>query len=543
MTGKKILYGDEARKELKTGVDAVADTVKITLGPKGRNVCMDKGYGGPTISNDGVSIAREVVLEDSLQNMGANIIKEVADKTNDAAGDGTTTSVILTQAIVGAGMKKIEVGVNAIGIKNGIEKAAKVAVDYLKSVAKPIKNDEETIQVATIAAESEEVGKMLAETISKLGNDAVITVESSPTPTEKITAEVAQGMEFDKGYISPYMVTDPKRMEAECKDVSILVTDQSLGAVQELVPLLDGIMASGKKELVVIADDIVGEALQTFVVNKIRGAMTILGIKAPGFGTRKKDYLEDIAVLTGATLISKDVGLTIDKITAEHLGSADRVVSTKDKTTIVGGRGSKEAIAERVSVARKEIENLDSKHDKLKVEERIAKLAGGIAVIKVGAATETETEYLKLKVEDAVNAIKAALEEGIVPGGGSSLLKAAAAILVAKKDGLNKFTMDELTGFDIMASALEAPLRHIVINCGKGDGSMVVDRVKAMKAGGGYDAMKDEYFPDLIKAGVADPVKVARSAIENAASAGGILLTMGAAMAELPKKDSDPLKK
>jgi chaperonin GroEL len=530
---KQIVYGEEARKVLKTGVDAVANAVKVTIGPKGRNVVYDKGYGGPNISNDGVSIAREVVLKDPLENMGANIIKEVANKTNDAAGDGTTTSVILTQAIFAEGLKKLEVGMNAIGIKNGIEKAASVAVGYLKSIAKPIKSEEETTQVATISAESEEIGTILSATISKLGVDAVITVEASPTVG--ITSDIAQGMEFDKGYVSPYMVTDPNRLEAECRDVRILVTDQKLGPIQEFIPLLEKIMQTGKKELVVIAEDIVGEALQTFIINKLRGGLTVLAVKAPGFGNRKHDYLEDIAAVTGATLVSADTGITLDQITLEHLGSADRVVSTKDRTTIIGGRGDKKKIDERIVAARKELEDLESKHDKLKVEERIAKLSGGVAVIKVGAATEMETDYLKLKVEDAVNAIKAALEEGIVPGGGSALIGASRAIKQAKVDGLDTYSIDELTGFDILANAMEAPLQNIAVNCGLGDGSVVVSKVKEMKENGGYDALKDVYVKNMIESGIADPVKVTRSAIENAASAGGILLTMGCAMAEEPR--------
>lgn len=534
---KQIVYGEEARKILKIGVDAVADAVKITIGPKGRNVIYDKGYGGPIISNDGVSIAREVVLKDALQNMGANVVKEVAQKTNDAAGDGTTTSVVLMQAIVTEGMKKIDVGVNAIGIKNGIEKAAKVAVDYLKSVAKLIKSDAETIQVATISAESPEIGKMIADTISKLGTDAIITVESSPLAG--ITSEVSQGMEFDKGFVSPYMVTNPNRMESECKDVRILVTDMKVGVIQEIVPLLEAVMASGKRELVIIAEDIVGEALQTFVVNKLRGSLTVLGIKAPGFGNRKKDYLEDIATLTGATFISNETGLSLDKVTLEHLGGADRVVSTKDKTTIIGGKGTKEAVAARVALARKEVENLESKHDKLKVEERIAKLTGGVAIIKVGAATETESEYLKLKVEDAVNAVKAALEEGIVPGGGVALIGAASAVL--KGVDANKYTSDEVIGVYILAKALEAPLLNIAINCGLGDGSMVVSKVKDMKVGGGFDALNGTYVPDMIAAGIVDPLKVSRNAIENASSAGGILLTMGVAMAEIKEEKQNPM--
>ena len=528
---KKILFGDSSRISVKVGVDAVANAVKLTIGPKGRNVCVDKGYGGPTISNDGVSIARDVILEDSIENIGAMIAKEVAERTNNSAGDGTTTSVVLMQSIFSEGIKKISVGVNAIGIKNGIEKASKVAIDYLKSIAKPIKTNEETIQVATISAESKEIGEMIAKTVSKLGTDAVITIEESPIIG--ITSEISQGMEFDKGFISPYMITDQNRQEAECKDVKILVTDMKIAVIQDMIPLLEQVMSTGKNELVIIADDVVGEALHTFVINKIRGSITVLAVKAPGFGTRKRDYLEDIAVLTGATFIASDLNVGLDKVKLENLGSADRVVSTKDKTTIIGGRGKPEEIKARIESAKKEIKKLESKHDQLKIEERIAKLSCGVAIIKVGAATETETKYLKLKVEDAVNAVKAALEEGIVAGGGSALIGASKAVLKAKND---KLTADELIGFDILARAMETPLQSIAVNCGHGDGSIVVSKVKEMKVGGGFDALTDTYVEDMIKQGIVDPVKVTRSAVENAVSAGGTLLTMECVMAEKPKE-------
>ena len=534
---KKIVFGDEARKILKKGVDAVADAVKITIGPKGRNVVYDKGYGGPTITNDGVSIAREVVLEDPLENMGANICKEVAQKTNDTAGDGTTTSVILTQAIFSEGMKKISVGMNAIGIKNGIEKASKIAVNYLKSVAKPIKSDAETVHVATISAESEEIGKTIADTIAKLGADAVITVEESPTVG--ILSEVSQGMELDRGFISHYMATDKIGLEAECKNPRILVTDMKIASFQSILPLLEEVMASGKPDFVIIAEDLVGEALHSLIVNKIRGAISVLGVKSPGYGNRKRDYLEDIAVLTGATFISEELGMKLENTKVEHLGSADRVVSNKDRTIIVGGGGKKEDIENRIKAARKEADGLESKHDKLKVEERIAKLSGGVAIIKVGAATETETKYLKLKVEDAVNAVKAALEEGIVPGGGSALICASKAVLEAKTGG--NYTVDELTGFDILADALEAPLRCIAVNCGQGDGSIAVAKVKELKEGGGFNALDNTYVKDMIASGIVDPIKVTRSAIENASSAAGILLTTEVGMAEIPKIKPDTL--
>lgn len=540
---KNIKFGKKARKELGVGVNIVGDVARITIGPKGRNVCMDKGYGGPTIVNDSGSISREIVLKDPIQNMGANIIKGVAQQTNDLAGDGRTTSVIIVQDIFNKGVEKIDskslLGflfgkkrANAIGIRNGINKASQVAVDYLKSISKPINSDAETTRVATISSESEEIGKIISDTISKLGKDSIITVEESPTIG--ISYEVAQGMEFEKGYISPYMATDPNRMECEIKNAKILVTDMKLGAVDEIAPLLDKVMISGDRELVIIAEDVVGETLNTFIINKIRGAMTILGIKAPGFGLRKKDYLEDIAVLTGATFISSEVGGSLEKITLEDLGSADRVVSTKDKTTIIGGHGKKEAIDARIQNAKNELANLESKHDKLKVEERIARLSGGVAVIKVGAATEQDTKYQKLKIEDAVNSVKAALEEGIVPGGGVALIGASKAIRGAMKDQSKNYSFDELIGFTILADALESPLRCIAENCGLGDGSEAVKKVKIMREGGGFDALTNVYINDLAGAGIIDPLKVIRLAIENASSAGGILLTTEVAMAEEP---------
>jgi len=526
---KIIKNGDAARKEVKIGLDAVSDAVKVTIGPRGRNVVFDKGFGGPTVTNDGVSIAREVVLKDPMQNIGCMIAKEVAQKTNDLAGDGTTTSLVLLQAIVTEGMKKLDVGVNAIGLKNGLDKAAKIAVDYLKAIAKPIKTDEETRQVATISAESEEIGKLIADTISKLGADSVVTIEESPT--FGISSEVSTGMEFDKGYISHYMVTDRNRLEAECKEVRILVTDMKITSIESMIPILDEVANSGKRELVIIAEDITGDALQNFIVNTLKGTFTVLGIKAPGFGLRKRDYLEDIATVTGATFIASDLNIKLEDVKLEQLGMASRVVSTKDKTIIVGGSGTKEAIDTRIAMAKQEIEKLESKHDILKVEERIAKLSGGVAVIKIGAATETETKYLKLKVEDAVSAVKSALAEGIVAGGGSSLIRAALAVKNAGVTG--GYTDDELLGFSILALALEAPLKCIAMNCGKGDGTMVIAKVKEMKDGGGYDALKDVYVEDLIVAGIVDPVKVERGAIENAVSAGGTLLTLDVAMAEV----------
>lgn len=545
---KLIKFGDAGRKELAKGVNTVGDTCKVTVGPNGKNVIFDRGYGGPTIANDSGSISREIVLKDPIQNMGANVTKEVAQKTNDNAGDGRTTSVIIMQSIFNEGMKKINPTgfrklfsnykkISSVGVKNGVAKASVIAVNYLKEIAKPVKSNEELAQVAIISSESEEIGRKISETIAQLGQDSVITVEESPTIG--ITSEIAQGMEFEKGYISPYMVTDKNRMEAEYRDVKILVTDKKLAGIDEFMPLLEQLTASGKRDLVIIAEDIVGEALNTFVINKINGSLGVLGIKAPGFGLRKRDYLEDISSLVGGKFIASELYPTLATVTLEDLGSADRLVSKKEKTTITGGRGSKEAIEERIASAKSELSKLDSKHDKLKVEERIARLSGGVAIIKVGAATEQETKYQKLKIEDAVNSVKAAHEEGIVAGGGVALIAASKTVREAKKYG--KYTSDELIGFDILADALEAPLYNIAVNCGL-DGKQVVENVKKLQGVGkksnvlgGFNALTSVYVTDMIEAGIINPLKVERCAIENASSAGGILLTTEVAMAEEPK--------
>jgi chaperonin GroEL len=529
---KKIIYGDEARAKLKEGVDSVVNAIKITIGPKGRNVAYNKGYGGPVVTNAGSVIAREIVLEDPLLNIGANIVKEAAQKTNDKAGDGTTTAAVLTQAIFNEGLRRIEVGNNAVAIKNGINKAVEVASEYLKSIAMPIKTESERTHIASISAESEEIGKIISETLTKLGTDAVLTVETSPV--RGISVDVVQGMDFDKGFVSPYMITDVKRDEAICKDVSVFVTDHTIGTISEIVPFIEAILAAGKKELVIIAEDIFGEALHNFNINKLRGGINVLGIKAPGYGDRKKDYLEDIAAITGATFYSKELNSTLKNAGLEHLGEATKVVATKDKTVIIGGAGSKGVITDRVNKAKAEIEKTESKHDQLKIRERIGKLVEGVGILKVGAATETETEYLRLKVEDAVGAVKSAVEEGIVPGGGATLIRAAKKVKEAKED--SKYTIDEKIGFDILAKAMDAPQQNIAVNCGFGDGSTVVEKVKEMKEGGGYDALKDIYVEDMIKGGVVDPVKVTRTALENAASAGGTLLTTEVIMAEIPKE-------
>lgn len=534
---KKILYNEDARKTLKKGLDIVADAVKITIGPRGRNVVLDKGYGSPTITNDGVSIAKEIVLKDRFENMGADIIKEVATKTNDIAGDGTTTSVVLTQAIVTEGMKHTTMGVNAMGVKFGIEAASKDVVEALRALAKPLKTDEEIRQVATISAESVELGMIIADTIKKVGKDGVVTVEESQSIG--LESEVVEGIEFEKGYISAYMITDAERMEAQYVDPAILITDKKISSIKEILPLLEKLASTGKKELVIIAEDVDGEALATFVVNKLRGGFNVLAIKAPGYGDKKKEILADIAVTVGATVISEEVGIKLESADVSMLGKARKIISTKDKTIVVGGKGKKTDIDERVKQIKKQKEITESKYDKEKLEERIAKLSGGVAVIRVGAATETEMKYLKLKIEDAVNATKAAIEEGIVAGGGVAFIKVATAVLEKiEKDPLRKnHTKEFELGYQIVLKSLEAPLRQIAINAGKDDGSVIIEKVRLGKGNAGYDALKDEIIPDMLLAGIVDPVKVTRLGIQNACSAAALLLTTEVAVAEEPKED------
>lgn len=534
---KKILYNEDARKALKKGVDAVADAVKITMGPRGRNVVLDKGYGSPTITNDGVSIAKEITLKDKFENMGAEIIKEVAMKTNDLAGDGTTTSVVLTQAIVSEGMKHTTMGVNAMGVRFGIEAASKDVIAALKSISKPIKSDEEIRQVATISAESQELGTIIADTIKKVGKDGVVTVEESQAIG--LDCEVVEGIEFDKGYISPYMVTNAERMEAEYTDPAILITDKKISSIKEILPLLEKLAQTGKKELVIIAEDVDGEALTTFLVNKLRGGFNVLAVKAPGYGDRKKDMLEDIAVTVGAQVISETVGIKFENADISMLGKARRIISTKDTTTIVGGKGKKTDIDKRLSQIKKQKEAADSKFDKEYFDGRIAKLAGGVAVIRVGAATETEMKYLKLKIEDAVNATKAAIEEGIVAGGGVSFIKAADEVRKShspSNDSASSAKEFEL-GYQIVLKALEAPLRQIVMNAGKDDAAVIIEKIRSGKGNVGYDALHDEVIADMILKGIVDPVKVARLGVQNACSAAAILLTTEAAIAEESKED------
>ncbi len=532
MSSKEVIYGEDVKKRLKKGVDTVANAVKVTLGPRGRNVIIDKGYGGPTITNDGVSIAKEITLKDKFENMGAEIIKEVANKTNELAGDGTTTATILTQALLTEGLKHTTMGVNAMAVRHGMEKASDDVVKALHEMAVQISTTEEIKQVATISAESEEIGTKIAETIEKVGKDGVVTVEESQS--FGIDTEFTEGMEFDRGYVSPYMITNPERMEAEYKDALILVTDKKVSSAKDILPLLEKVAHTGRKELVIIADDVDGEALATFVVNKLRGGFSVLAVKAPGYGDRKKEMLQDIAIMTGGQVITEEVGLTLEKAELEQLGKADRVVATKDKTVIVGGQGAKEAITARVDAIRAQLAHTDSKFDKEKLEERVAKLSGGVAVIKVGAATETEMKYLKLKIEDAVNATKAAIEEGIVPGGGTSLSRVAGIVEGRVDKNLGR---DELIGYRIVLKALEEPLKQLADNVGKDDGAVIVQKVKDAGGNAGYDAAKAEMVDDMIKAGIIDPVKVERAGVQHAVSAVAILLTSEVAVADAPEPE------
>jgi chaperonin GroEL len=532
---KEVIFGEDVKKKLQAGVDTVADAVKVTLGPRGRNVVLDKGFGGPTITNDGVSIAKEITLEDKFENMGAEIIKEVANKTNDIAGDGTTTATVLTQALVNEGLKQTTMGVNSMAVRAGMEHAAADVVEALQGMATKISSVDEIKQVASISAEDAELGEKIAETIDKVGKDGVVTVEESQS--FGIETELTEGMQFDKGYVSPYMVTNPERMEAEFKDAQILITDEKVSNVQDILPLLEKIAQTGKKELVIIADDVEGEALATFVVNKLKGGFSVLAVKAPGYGDRKKDMLADIAVTTGGQVITKELGMELKNAEIEMLGKADRVVATKDTTTIVGGAGEKGSIDDRVNALKAQLEQASSKFDKEKLEERIAKLAGGVAVIRVGAATETEMKYLKLKIEDAVNATKAAIEEGIVPGGGTALARAAGTV---EKDVLGKKELEreELIGYNIVLKALEVPLKQIADNTGRHDGAVIVEKVKTAGGNAGYDAAKAEMVDDMIKEGIIDPVKVERSGVQHAVSAAAILLTSEAAIADKPEENA-----
>jgi len=526
---KQILFSEDARKAIAKGIAQAARAVKITLGPKGRNVVIEKSYGGPRITNDGVSIAKEISFKDKFENMGAEIVKEVANKTNDTAGDGTTTSVVLLEALVEEGLARVMKGANAMLIRSGMEKAKNGALIELKKMAKPVSGKAEVKQVATISAESEELGSIIAEAVEKVGPNGVVTVEESQGM--ELSYDIVEGLQIEKGYVSAYMVTNPERMEAEMKDALILITDKKIGNVQEILPLLEKVVQSGKKELVIIAEDVEGDALSTFIVNKLRGTFSVLAIKAPGYGDRKKDMLADIAAVVGGQVISNEVGMTFENATLSMLGRATRVVATKDATTIVGGKGKKADIAARTAQLVAQAENTDSKFDKEKFMERAAKLSGGVAVISVGAATETEMKYLKDKIDDAVKATKASIEEGVVAGGGTALAKVAKKLSLMKE----KMSVDEKTGFDIVVRALEMPLAQIAINAGKDDARAIVTKVQAGKVNAGYNALTDEIVDDMLAAGIVDPVKMSRMALENAVSAAAILLTTEAAIAEIPE--------
>jgi chaperonin GroEL len=524
---KQIQFDEKARHALKRGVDQLADAVKVTLGPKGRNVVIDKGYGAPTITKDGVTVAKEIELEDKFENLGAELVKEVASKTNDVAGDGTTTATVLAQAMIAEGIKNITAGANPLAVKRGMEKGVEALVRELKEkIAKPVSGGE-IEQVASISANDAEIGKTIASAMKQMGQDGVITVEESQT--FGVETEVVQGMRIDKGYASHYMVTNTDRMEAEYTDAPILVTDKKISSIQEILPILEKVVQSGKKEIVLVADDVDGEALTTLIVNKLRGTFNALAVKAPGFGDRRKEMLQDIAVVTGATLISEDVGRKLDSVDLHDLGSAHKVVATKEHTTFVDGKGEKSAIEARAGQIRKQLENTDSEFDREKLQERLAKLAGGIGVIKVGAATEVEMKEKKHRIEDAVAATKAAVEEGIVPGGGVALLRAQVALDALKLEG------EEAVGVRILRKAIEEPIRAIAQNAGK-DGSVVAEEVKKRSGSEGYNALTDTY-EDMLKAGIVDPAKVTRSALQNAASVAAMFLTTECVITDLPKKE------
>ena len=521
---KQIKYGVEARKALEAGVNQLADTVRVTLGPKGRNVVLDKSFGAPLITNDGVTIAKEIELQDPYENMGAQLIKEVASKTNDVAGDGTTTATVLAQAMVNEGMKNLAAGANPIVLRKGMKKATDAAVEAIKRMSKPINGKEQIARVAAISASDDEVGTMVADAMEKVSKDGVITIEESKTM--KTELDLVEGMQFDRGYLSAYMCTDMDKMEANLDDPYVLITDKKISNIQDLLPLLEQVVKMGAR-LLIIAEDVEGEALTTLIVNKLRGTFNVVAVKAPGYGDRRKEMLQDIAILTGGTVISEELGLDLKDATMEQLGRAKSVKVQKENTIIVDGMGDKDAISARVSQIRKQIEETTSDFDREKLQERLAKLAGGVAVIRVGAATETEMKEAKLRMEDALNATRAAVEEGIIAGGGSAYVHAAGEVK-SVADGLEG---DEKTGARIILKALEAPLYHIVANAGL-EGSVIVNKVKESSVGNGFDAYKEEYV-DMIEAGILDPVKVTRSALQNATSVASTLLTTETVVANI----------
>lgn len=524
---KQIKFSEDARYRLKNGVNILADAVKVTLGPKGRNVVLDKGFGSPTITNDGVTIAKEVELEDKFENLGAQLVKEVAEKTNDVAGDGTTTATILAQALVNEGLKNVTAGANPMEIRRGMDKGLRAIIEALQKSAKKISGKEEISQVAAISADSPEVGKLIADIIDEVGRDGVIVVDESQTLG--LDKETVDGMQFDQGFVSQYMMTDSTRQEAVLEEPLMLITDKKISSAQDIVPVMEKIAQTGRKEVVIIAEDVDGEALATLVLNKLRGVMNILAVKAPGFGDRRKEMLQDIAVLTGATVVSDDTGTTWEKVTVDMLGSARKVVADKDKTQIIDGKGESAKVKARIGQIRLQIEKSDSDFDREKLQERLAKLSGGVGILKVGAATEVELKEKKHRIEDAVSATKAALEEGIVSGGGVALVDVIRVLDEIQAEG------DSKVGIQILRKALEMPIRQIAVNAGK-DGSVIIEEIKKKDKGIGYDAAKDQYV-DMIKAGIIDPLKVTRSALQNAVSVASMLLTTEAIITDLPEKD------
>jgi len=528
---KNIIFDDKARQALKKGVDKLAQAVKITLGPKGSNVILDRGFGSPLITNDGVTIAKEIELEDKVENLGAEVLKQAAEKTNDIAGDGTTTAVVLAWSIITAGLKNVTAGADALSIKRGIDKAVKVVTKELKNISQKVDNHDEIANVGSISADDKEIGNMIANIFDEVGKNGVITVEESKTLG--LSKEVVKGLQFNKGYISPYMITDSEKMESILEDPYVIITDKKITIIQEILPLLDKIVQSGKKDLLIIADDLSGEALATLILNKLRGTFNVVAVKTPGFGDNKKELMEDIAIITGSKIISEEIGLKLDKTELDDLGHARRIVINKDNTTIVEGGGDAENIKNRMKQIKNQLENTDSDFDKEKLEERLAKLSGGIAVIKVGAATEVEQKEKQHRVEDAVRATKAALEEGVVPGGGIALLRSSKVL-----DNIQTDNEDEKIGVDIVLRSLEEPIRQIAENAGR-SGEVVLEEAKKRQDNEGFDVTKGEFI-DMFKAGIVDPTKVTRSALENAASVASMLLTTKVVITDIPEKKDNP---
>jgi chaperonin GroEL len=528
---KSIILGEDARRKMQKGVDILADTVKVTLGPKGRNVVLDKKFGSPLITNDGVTIAREIELEDPYENMGAQLVKEVATKTNDVAGDGTTTATLLAQAIIREGLKNVTAGANPMLIRNGIKMAVEKAVEEIKKISRPVEGKEDIARVAAISAGDEEIGKLISDAMEKVGNEGVITVEESKSMATEL--DIVEGMQFDRGYVSAYMVTDADKMEAVLDNPYILITDKKITNIQEILPVLEQVVQQGRK-LLIIAEDVEGEAMATLVVNKLRGTFTCVGVKAPGFGDRRKEMLQDIAILTGGEVISEELGKDLKEATLDMLGVAESVKVSKENTVIVNGKGDKDAIHNRVAQIKRQIEETTSDFDREKLQERLAKLAGGVAVVKVGAATETELKEKKLRIEDALAATKAAVEEGIVPGGGTAYIN-----VINEVAKLVAGDADAQVGINIIKRALEEPVRQIAANAGV-EGSVIIEKVKASEVGIGFDALREQYV-NMIKAGIVDPTKVTRSALQNAASVASTFLTTEAVVADIPEKNPAPM--